>query len=340
MRGKVRYCTSADGTRIAFTVFGGGEPPLVLVPHAGFGGLSHDMRVPQVRARLERLAEGQRVVAYDARGRGLSDRNVGDLSLDALVEDLAATIDQIGSGAVALFARGNAGPVALAYAHRHAARVARIVLWCSAAGGREYRLVPRERAIRGLLTSDWELYTQTLAIAENGWNDTARILSEAARDSVTPELLQAAWGVARTFDVEGLLPGIRCPVLIVHRAHSNEIPMQAVRRMAALLPAATVEIVERDGRIPFLGEWSESERAILQFLGEGRAGGLTGKGLLTPREREILRLVASGKSNREIAEALLVSERTVARHIANVYEKIDVHTRAAATAWALQHRVA
>jgi DNA-binding NarL/FixJ family response regulator len=55
---------------------------------------------------------------------------------------------------------------------------------------------------------------------------------------------------------------------------------------------------------------------------------------LTPREVEVLRLVAAGGSNREIAAELVLSEKTVARHVANIFLKIGVSSRAAATAFA------
>jgi ATP/maltotriose-dependent transcriptional regulator MalT len=60
---------------------------------------------------------------------------------------------------------------------------------------------------------------------------------------------------------------------------------------------------------------------------------------LTAREREVLELIAEGRSNREIGERLFISQRTVERHIANIYLKIDVHNKAEATAYALRRRL-
>ncbi|MGE5718354.1 MAG: response regulator transcription factor, partial [Nocardioidaceae bacterium] len=61
--------------------------------------------------------------------------------------------------------------------------------------------------------------------------------------------------------------------------------------------------------------------------------------VLTPRELEVLRLVAAGKSNRMIASDLVLSDKTVARHLANIFVKLDVTSRAAATAYAYQHQL-
>ena len=60
-------------------------------------------------------------------------------------------------------------------------------------------------------------------------------------------------------------------------------------------------------------------------------------GSLSGRETQVLRLLASGKTNREIAEELFISEKTVARHVSNIFDKLDVSSRAAATAYAYEH---
>jgi DNA-binding NarL/FixJ family response regulator len=60
---------------------------------------------------------------------------------------------------------------------------------------------------------------------------------------------------------------------------------------------------------------------------------------LTARELEVVRLVASGKTNKAIAGELFLSEKTVDRHVSNIFTKIDVPSRAAATAWAFKHGI-
>jgi DNA-binding NarL/FixJ family response regulator len=60
---------------------------------------------------------------------------------------------------------------------------------------------------------------------------------------------------------------------------------------------------------------------------------------LTEREVEVLRLIASGRSNKEVAAQLLLSAKTVSRHLTNIFNKIGVTSRAAATAFAFEHRL-
>lgn len=99
-------------------------------------------------------------------------------------------------------------------------------------------------------------------------------------------------------------------------------------RTATLELDAARTTFERLGASPAL-----AEVAALRGGGEQRPGGLT------PRELEVLELVATGATNREVAEALVISEKTVARHLSNMFTKIDVGSRAAATAWAYEHDV-
>jgi DNA-binding CsgD family transcriptional regulator len=88
----------------------------------------------------------------------------------------------------------------------------------------------------------------------------------------------------------------------------------------------------------------EAARAVFEELGaapdvaaaEALLGGRDTYGL-TDREREVLRLIAAGKSNREIAKALVISEHTVARHVQNIFRKLGVPSRTAASAFAYEH---
>ena len=90
----------------------------------------------------------------------------------------------------------------------------------------------------------------------------------------------------------------------------------------------------------------DAARAVFERLGAApalaRLGALMADSAdpvvpVTARELEVLRLVATGSTNREIANALSISERTVERHLGNIFTKVDVPNRAAATAYAYDH---
>jgi ATP/maltotriose-dependent transcriptional regulator MalT len=111
------------------------------------------------------------------------------------------------------------------------------------------------------------------------------------------------------------------------RALAEEVPEVAVAEATAAL--AAFERLQAASH-------ADAARTLLRSLGVPRAG-LGGGGAMTGREVEVLRLVATGLSNQEIATALVISEHTVRRHLQNIFAKIGVPSRAAATAYAFQH---
>ncbi|HEY1293217.1 MAG TPA: response regulator transcription factor, partial [Chloroflexota bacterium] len=106
------------------------------------------------------------------------------------------------------------------------------------------------------------------------------------------------------------------------------------------------------GEVEFVQEWtagramlrSDAIRAALETMSTPPAPVTSmhadSPGRLTSRELEVLRLVAQGQTNREIAEVLVLSPRTVKRHVENIFDKLGVSSRAAATAFALRREVA
>lgn len=125
-------------------------------------------------------------------------------------------------------------------------------------------------------------------------------------------------------------------------AEGDMSPMASLelsQELAARIPNAELVILEGDHINPFEGDLDGFLRVIDAFLeGTPAAGGYPDG--LTSREVEVLRLVAAGRSNREIAASLVLSERTVARHVTNIYGKTGAGSRAEATAYALRHGLA
>lgn len=353
---------------IAFWTLGDGEP---LVYLAG-GPWSHIelWQVPECRSWYERLARHRMLVRYDVRGTGLSERDVSDYSVDALVLDVEAVVDRLGLDRLWLFGAADAGPVAVAYAARHPERVSRLVLWCAWARTADIQS-PRRQAWLGLIDQDWELMTDTCAHIAFGWSggEIGRRAAQRLRESVTREAARAALDAMSEFDVTALLPGVKSPTLVLHRREIRWLLLDVARGLASLLPAARLTILEGESTAPYLGDTEAVARAIDEFLAEGElaptvrearplnalravslrdAAGSTsptgkrGEGRaraspdgLTGREIEVLRLLAGGRTNKEIADELLLSVRTVERHIGNIYGKIAARGRADATAYAL-----
>jgi DNA-binding NarL/FixJ family response regulator len=149
-------------------------------------------------------------------------------------------------------------------------------------------------------------------------------------------------------DIASFLPQIQAPTLVVYPRRSEYMPMDAVRRIAALIRAA--EFVDCDTEMyPFQGPDQNRNLQIIEtFLDPltetGRVGAEShtpGQVVceLSPRELQVLALIAAGKSNHDVAEELALSVSTIDRHVANVYAKTNVHNRAEATMWAAPNGV-
>lgn len=351
---RVQYARTTDGVGIAFRTLGAGFPFLYL---AG-GPWSHVelWQVPECRRWYQRLAQNRMLIRHDMRGTGLSERAVADFSLDAHVRDVEAVIDRLRVPRVALLGAADAGPVAIAYAARHPERVSRLILWC--AWARTAHITsPRIQAWRGLLDQDWELMTEMCAHLALGWSagEIGRQSAARLKDAVTPETARAALEAIAAFDATPLLPRVQAPTLVLHRQDISWFPLAIARDLAARLPDARLLTFPGESTPPYLGDTEAAADAIDEFLGcgeEAPAPGLVSLPItestprleavrrpfphhLTAREVDVLRLVANGQTNGEIAEALSLSVRTVERHIGNLYGKIGARGRADATAYAL-----
>src|SRR5688572_9518533 len=124
---QIRFCTSADGTRIAYATMGKG-PPLVWGPHF-LTHLEFDLNSPVWRPWLVELARHNTFVRYDGRGCGLSDREVSDFSFEASVQDLEAVVDAAQLDRFALLGTSQGSAAAIAYAARHPHRVTHLIVY-------------------------------------------------------------------------------------------------------------------------------------------------------------------------------------------------------------------
>ena len=192
----------------------------------------------------------------------------------------------------------------------------------------------------------WVLFTNVIGSVVTQFSNPAlgRQIAESIRDAMTPEGLNAYFAASRSIDVTGLLPHVTAPTLVIHEPTFPFGSFDLCREVASGIPDARLTFV--NDRSMMGGSYEETLPAIDRFLrlgtqeanaDERHAAVNDDASALTPREREVLRLVATGRSNKAIASALAMSERTVARHVTNIYAKIGTRTRAAATAYAIRH---
>lgn len=334
--------------RLAYATHGSG-PPLVRASH-WLTHLEHDWKSPVWRHWLEALGQTHTVVRYDLRGCGMSDREVGDLSVESWLSDLETVIEAAGVERPSLLGTSGGAAVALAYAARNPERVDRVVVNGGFASGAFLR-VDEQRAVafRAAMRTGWtaphpafrRLFT--MMFLPDGTPDQMAWYDDLQRYSATPDMAIRLYEALGRIDVTELLPQVVTPTIVFHARRDHVVPFAEGRRMAAAIRAARLITLESKNHLLLEQEpaWQEFIREALAFLGSAPApdGEAPAADVddLSPRERDVMRLVAEGLSNEEIAERLFLSVRTVERHLSNVYVKLRVSGKAARAAAAARY---
>jgi pimeloyl-ACP methyl ester carboxylesterase/DNA-binding CsgD family transcriptional regulator len=340
----VRFCRSADGTRIAYAVHGSG-PPLLLAA-CWLSHLEFDWQSPVWRHFLLDLGRVATVIRYDERGNGMSDWDVADFGLPARVADLEAVADAAGLDRFAMVGMSQGGPVGVAYAARHPGRLSRLILYGTygrAMDQTDPQAVELEQTFRQMIKVGWarpdstfrRVFTNLLipgATAEQaGWLDDLQ-----ARATSTENAVRARAGRMQA-DVRDLLPGLTVPTLVLHARGDRMIDFSLGRELAARIPGARLVSLDSDNHITLADEpaWPVFVDEVSAFLTPDRVSAGTPAGALrslTDREVDVLRLVGQGRDNAEVARALSLSVRTVERHLTSIYAKLGLTGRAARAA--------
>jgi len=274
MEPRIQYAQTTDGVSIAFWTLGEGTP-LVQMPWMLATHIELEWQMPEVRRWYERLSEKRKLVRYDSRGAGLSDRDVTDYSLDAHMLDLEAVVDRLRLERFTLFGMAYAGPVAIAYAARHPERVSHLLLWCAHARTSDILQSPQAEALVALMDQDWGLFTETAAHVVMGWSEgePARRFAAYMRESITPEEVRAAYASILQLDVTALLPQVRSPTLVLQRRQVAYPQVHIASGLASRIPDARLALLEGTSLAPYLGDAEAVASAIDEFLGEGEEEG-------------------------------------------------------------------
>jgi len=350
LRQDVRFCSAADGTRIAVATIGNG-PPLVRASH-WLSHVEHDLESPVWRPWLRELSRRHTYIRYDQRGCGLSDGTVDDVSLDLLVGDLEAVVDHLGLKRFPLLGSSQGGAIAMAYAHRHPERVSQLVLVGAYARG------ARRRATSDLARLEAETLVNLVRVGWGRDNDSFRQLftnqylpegsveqhrwwNDLERLTSTPEAAAHTLAMFHDIDVTAIAAALDVPTLVVHSRRDARVPFDEGRRLAALIPGAQFVPLESANHILVEGEpaWA----GFLDVVNGALATSATtpapaGAGALTAAEAAVLELVARGLDNHAIALRLGKSEKTVRNQVSTIFDKLGVRTRAEAIVRAIDRR--
>ncbi|MEX1253101.1 MAG: adenylate/guanylate cyclase domain-containing protein [Dehalococcoidia bacterium] len=265
----VRFVTTSDGVRIAYFDYGGDKPPLLWTP----GWVSHielETSHPHAAPFYRRFAANHRLVHFDGRGTGLSDRDVTDVSLEARLRDMEAVIEGVGLETFDMFAWSFWGPVGIVYAAEHPERVRRLALYATFA-----RFVSDKpelaQALLALIRAQWSIGSRTItefvhpaAHHHDIEVEFAEYFRRSASGEIAAMILEE--GFFRT-DVSEYLPRLTMPTAVLHRVDDNAISPEAGRQLARGIPGARFIPLAGNVHVPWHGDTDAFVDALEGFFG-------------------------------------------------------------------------
>jgi class 3 adenylate cyclase/pimeloyl-ACP methyl ester carboxylesterase len=271
---EIQFCTSQDGVKIAFSRIGRGQP---LVKTGNWmTHLEFDFESPIWRHLYRELSRDHTLIRYDARGNGLSDREVEEVSYEAFLRDLEAVVDAAGIERFALLGISQGCAVSIGYAVRHAERVTHLILLGGYPQGWRKRVRPeaekeQDAAMLTLMRLGWgqenpafrQLFTSQFI--PGGTKEQADWFNELQRVSTSPADAVRNLEANGDIDVAALLSKVTVPTLVLHARDDARVPFDSGRRLAAGIPGARfVPLQSRNHLI------LENEPAFERFLQEIR----------------------------------------------------------------------
>lgn len=339
LRQEIRFTHLPSGTRIAWARSGRaqpGTPTLVRAAH-WMTHVEYDGVSPIFRPWLERLGRELRLVCHDERGCGLSASDGVALGLDASVEELQAVVDAVAEPRVALLGISGGAATAVAYAARHPDRVSHLVLL----GGYTVGLLARNPS------ADARAYAEaTLTLIRLGWGqphsavqqffsaqmvpdasaEQRAAMTEQQRRSCDAARAEAILRARLLVDVRAEVAAVRCPTLVLHAEGDGMVSIELGRELAAAIPGARFESLPTRNHLPLPGDGAFERfcQAVTDFVHQRHEPPAVG---FTPRERELLALVAQGLDNLQIGAQLGLADKTVRNQLSALYRKLGVEGR-------------
>ena len=312
--------------------------------------LEYEWESPVWRHWLRFFSDNFRYIRYDERGCGMTDRNVGDLSVNRWVEDvedIVAAADLREPFSMLGISQG--GAICVAYAVKHPERVSKLVLYGGYARGPFQRGDPDRasfyKAMIDMVRLEWGSDNPTFRqvftsrFIPGGTEEQLGWYNDLCRKTLTPEIAAILLESRAMVDVTSLLGDVRAPTLVLHASGDAVVPIAEGHILAAGIPGA--QFIELDSKNHILLEnepaWDRFCDEVLQFMELKRATrDDSAFASLSSREREVLTLITEGLANAQIAERLSISEKTVRNHVSNVFDKLGVWTRAQAIVFAME----
>jgi pimeloyl-ACP methyl ester carboxylesterase/DNA-binding CsgD family transcriptional regulator len=321
-----------DGTAIRFAVTGTG-PVAIYVP----GWVSHlelGWALPAEREFYEGLSDGRTLVRYDRPGCGLSGTtsrtDVVELELEVLHAIAAAT----GVDRFDLIGASFGAPLAVRWAARHPESVTRLVLYGGWVDGDGVAAPAVREHVLGLVDQHWGFASDVLTeiFAPDADAGFRAMFSRYQRESTSAEMAHQLLAACYDIDVAEDLRRIAAPTSVIHRRDDRAAPIAEGERLAAGIAGATLTVLAGRTHIPFAGDAHTVLNAMRHGLGLPKRDRGTPPAL-TPRQNEVAALVSQGLSNRQIAEELVITERSAESHVERIRARLGFRSRAQIAAW-------
>jgi pimeloyl-ACP methyl ester carboxylesterase len=321
-----------DGTAIQFAVAGRG-PVAIYVP----GWVSHlelGWALPAERQFYEGLAGGRTLVRYDRPGCGLSDSTSRTDIVELELEVLRAVASAVGADQFDLVGASFGAPLAVRWAARHTKSVTHLVLYGGWVDGDGVAAPAVRDHVLGLVDEHWgfasDVLTEIFAPdADAGFRAMfSRYQRESASAVWAHQLLAACYDI----DVTDDLSQIKAPTSVIHRRDDRAVPLAEGERLADGIEGATLTVLSGRTHIPFAGDTHSVLNAMRRGLDLPPLDRTT-QPTLTPRQMQVAGLVVKGWSNRQIAQELVISERSAESHVERIRTRLGFRSRAQIAAW-------
>lgn len=344
----VRFATAPDGVRLAWAASGQG-PPLVKAA-TWLTHLEYDWESPVWRHWYEFFGGHFHMIRYDERGNGLSDHDAEDLSPDRWLDDLITVVDAARPEEPFILLGISQGTApAVQFAARYPERVSHLVIYGGFSRGwaalADSKIARRWQAIIQLAELEWgksnpafrRLYTSQFL--PGGSEEQLQWFDRLCARSTSPQNAARLMATRGQVDIGADLEQVRVPTLVMHATRDEVVSFKEGRRIASKIPGAEFAQLESRNHILMADEpaWERFRSLVLEFVGRSEYEEAPVFAGLSTRERDILSLLVQGNTNREIGEALFISDKTVRNHLTHIFAKLEVKTRAQAMVFAREH---
>lgn len=311
----------------------GHGPTAIYVP----GWVSHlelGWALPAEREFYEGLAADRRLVRYDRPGCGLSGASERTDLVELEMDVLHAVATAVGASRFDLIGASFGAPLAVRWAARHPESVSRLVLYGGWVDGDVIAAPAVREHVLGLIDQHWGFASDVLTeiFAPDADAGFRAVFSRYQRESASAELARRLLSACYEIDVAEDLARITAPTTVIHRKDDRAVPIAASDALVAGIDGA--ELVVLDGRthIPFVGDTTSLLDAMRRGLGLPPID-RGSRPAVTPRQLQVAALVAQGWSNRQIADELVITERSAESHVERIRTRLGFRSRSQIAAW-------